>query len=345
MKKIAVIGGGIAGATLAQTIVEQGWSVTIIEKNTSLGGNVKDFGCKATDICQKCNLCLIDKTFLAVQQHPQIKISFGSKVVDLKGQKGNFQLTLEKNNTIEEQKDFDFLVIATGYQKYSELEQGTLEFKANKRVIWASEFEEMLLQRKDHSLEQESFWDKPIIKAAFLYCNGSRSITEKAPFCSRICCGYNYRMGKVLRHFYPEIELTAFYMDFQQAGFFENIDITKMKEAGFKTINCRPIHVKEAEDALVIEYEEQHLKKRKTYRGDLLVLSEGMHSQNQRPDLSSLFNLQSNEYGFLQSLWPDYQSGVFLTGCVKGPKDIANTIADAKNTAYSILQCDEGRLI
>lgn len=41
MKKIIVIGGGIAGTAAAHTLVERGFDVTIIERNNYLGGRIK----------------------------------------------------------------------------------------------------------------------------------------------------------------------------------------------------------------------------------------------------------------------------------------------------------------
>ena len=46
MKKILIIGGGIAGCSIANELSNTGFSVRIIEKADRIGGKVRSYGCK-----------------------------------------------------------------------------------------------------------------------------------------------------------------------------------------------------------------------------------------------------------------------------------------------------------
>ncbi len=52
---LVIIGGGVAGLTLAQTLQDR-LKVLVIEES-SLGGLSTDLGCKAADECLYCRVC------------------------------------------------------------------------------------------------------------------------------------------------------------------------------------------------------------------------------------------------------------------------------------------------
>jgi heterodisulfide reductase subunit A len=76
---------------------------------------------------------------------------------------------------------------------------------------------------------------------------------------------------------------------------------------------------------------------------DLVVLALGMEPRADVADLSTLLKLPRSSDGFFMELHPKLRpvdtavDGVFLAGCCQGPKDIPDTIAQAKAAASSAL--------
>ena len=63
---VLIIGGGIAGATVAQRLSQAGMQVYLIDKQATIGGHVVEMGCKATDVCLRCNVCVANELLRAV---------------------------------------------------------------------------------------------------------------------------------------------------------------------------------------------------------------------------------------------------------------------------------------
>ncbi len=340
MKKVAVIGGGIAGASAAVELAKAGYKVTIIEKSNETGGNVKHYGCKAVDVCTKCNLCLVDDIFFEVRENENINVLYNTRVYDVSGEKGNYSLGTEKDNFYSSLDNLEAIILATGYKKWSEIETGTPEIFKDERILWASELEDMLEDRLDHLESENPVGLKTVPDSVvFIQCNGSRSIQEKASYCSKICCGYNYRLARVLKYFHPEIEVTMFFMDIQEGGYITNITFEELTEKGIKYKNCKPIKVDtELENGkLKMIYEDQNKGKIDEVLTDMLVLSEGIRPRKVNEKWSKIFNLQLDKYGFLYPIEDEEETGIYLAGTIKEPKDIANTISDSKNVAYRII--------
>jgi len=254
------------------------------------------------------------------------------------GEKGNYSLGIERDEKYLSVENIDSIVLATGYKKWSDIETGTPEIFTDDRIVWASEMEDILENRLDHiNSEDPVGFDNIPESIAFIQCNGSRSIQEKASYCSKICCGYNYRLARVFKHFYPDVEVTMYFMDIQEAGYITNITFEQLEEEDIKYKNCKPIKIEDEDDKLKLIYEDQTIGKTDENLLDLLILSEGIHPGKDNEKWSKLFNLQLDEYGFLYPIEEEKKTGIYLAGTIKGPKDIANTISDSKNVAYRII--------
>ncbi|SDL20080.1 FAD-dependent oxidoreductase [Halarsenatibacter silvermanii] len=338
MSRIGVIGGGIAGCTVASELADAGEDVVLLEKEDELGGNIKNYGCKATDSCTKCNLCLVDSIFNSVRESDRIEVRENTAVLDCLEKEG-FGLVVEDDDGEYTLDDISEIVLATGHKRWSELETGTPEIFEDERILWASDFEDMLEGRKDQLCEESLEMNLGFSpdSAVFLQCNGSRSIQEKARYCSKVCCGYNYRIAQVLRHNFPEMDLSMFFIDMQEAGFLVNLSFEKLSELDIDYYNCKPLRLESSSDSLQLNYEDQKEGKMEKLDTDLLVLSEGIHRGTEHEHWSKIFNLQQTEDGFLRPIWPGEETGVYLAGTVTGPGDSATTIAKSRETAYRLL--------
>jgi len=78
-----VLGGGISGATVGKRLSEAGWEVHLAEKQATIGGRVVEMGCKATDICLRCNVCVANELLRAVAASPDIHVHTRTELIKL----------------------------------------------------------------------------------------------------------------------------------------------------------------------------------------------------------------------------------------------------------------------
>ncbi len=83
-----VIGGGIAGIRAALDIADAGFTVYLVEKEPSIGGNMAKLD--KTFPTLDCSICILGPLMNAVAQHPNIKLFTYSEVLSIEGRVGEF---------------------------------------------------------------------------------------------------------------------------------------------------------------------------------------------------------------------------------------------------------------
>jgi len=73
-KAVLVIGGGVAGSAVAQCLSQSGIDIHLIEKQAQLGGHAAEMGCKATEVCLRCNVCVANELLRKVATSSDINI-------------------------------------------------------------------------------------------------------------------------------------------------------------------------------------------------------------------------------------------------------------------------------
>jgi heterodisulfide reductase subunit A len=93
--KVLVIGGGVAGLTVASDLADLDIEVEIVEQSDFPGGHAIQYTCKATDQCVKCGACMVEEKLDRVVQNPKIKLMAGARVQEVSKSK-DFSVTLLK---------------------------------------------------------------------------------------------------------------------------------------------------------------------------------------------------------------------------------------------------------
>jgi len=356
MPKVLIVGAGLAGAAAARELAACGREVLIAEKSAVIGGKVRNYGCKAvgrtaTYKCANCGLCLTNKLWNDVENNSLIDIRLNTTLADLTGEKGNYTAALKSAGEISYVSGISDVVIATGFKKttitdfngFVEIEReiespktsrgGAEAQRTEASIITGSDIEQIMKNRGNSGL-----FEKAPERVAFIQCFGSRDLKENAMYCSRVCCAYSSRAAKVIKEYYPNCDVTFFYMEMQQvrsAGFSDGNYFDELKTLGVNFIKCRPIKIKDSSPALVF-FDNPETGRREELAFDLVVLSDGIHATQDSARIAEICGLGQTEAGFLKYVKEANNQGVHIAGCAKGPAKIEEVYAEAIAVARCI---------
>lgn len=335
MKHVLVVGAGLAGCTVAQSLAENGARVTMIEASRQIGGKVRNYGCKATDRCNNCGVCLASGLWEKVEGNTGISIHFGCKLVDLMRETDkSFTAAITCAGTISTIEKIDRVVVATGFeQTTTQTFNGFVELEGEQGVITGSQIDALMKERTTQAL-----FETPPKSVAFIQCYGSRDQHEHTMYCSRVCCNYATKAAKVIKHFHPECRIVFYYMEMQMVS--QGDWFCSLTDLGIEFVKCRPTQVKGGAPASVT-YDNPLTGARETEQFDLVVLSDGIRPGSGARKIAELCGLVQDEAGFLSAMDTGRQQDIWLAGCAKGPKKIEETYADAIAVAKGILFAQE----
>jgi len=98
-----VIGGGIAGIQASLDLAEQGFQVTLIEKQPSIGGRMAQLD--KTFPTLDCSSCILTPKMMDVLHHPNIELLTYAEVVGVEGSVGDYRVkVLKKPRYVDEGK-------------------------------------------------------------------------------------------------------------------------------------------------------------------------------------------------------------------------------------------------
>ncbi|MFX0012382.1 MAG: 4Fe-4S dicluster domain-containing protein, partial [Candidatus Hermodarchaeota archaeon] len=160
-------------------------------------------------------------------------------------------------------------------------------------------------------------------------------------YCSRVCCMYSAKQARQYKEKHPNANIYIFYIDVRAFGkgyeeFYESVG----NDYNVKYIRGRVSEVYEDENNdIIIRGEDTLLQRRVELKVDLLVLAIGLEARCDSDTITHLFNVQKSADGFIMEAHPKLRpvdtltEGVFIAGTVQGPKDIPDTVSQAKASA------------
>jgi heterodisulfide reductase subunit A len=185
---------------------------------------------------------------------------------------------------------------------------------------------------------------KPPHSIAFLQCVGSRNFREGGhTYCSRVCCMYATKQARQYKEKHPDAEVYIFYMDIRAFGKgYEEFYESAAENYGINYVRGRIAEVYEGENnSIVIRAEDTLLQTPIELEVDMFILSCGLEARADADKVSSLLSVQRSADGFFMEAHPKLKpvdtltDGIFVAGVAQGPKDIPDTVAQAKGAASS----------
>lgn len=381
-KKVMVIGGGIAGLTAAWELARQDMEVDLVEKADFLGGYAIQYSCKATDECQQCGACAVEKMLKNVIGESRIHVHLATRVENI-SRNGRFEVQLKpspadrdmgscgadyaaapldcsavrgysKHNAafygadgrldpekagMVETLSADAIILATGFTPFAAEKKPTYNYGLFDNVITGLDLERC--KRATSGIVRPSDGKVPE-KIAFIQCVGSRDERLGNLWCSQACCPYALRSARSLKYKHPEMDITVFYMDIQNAGkaysrFYESCK----EELNF--IRAIPVDMYQTEDDRIeTRYmNDEGLPVQEVF--DLMVLSVGITPGEDNQQLAELLGIELDQDGFFQGAdilnkTVTSQQGIFIAGTAQGPKVIPASMAHAGQAAREAMK-------
>ncbi len=244
----------------------------------------------------------------------------------------------------EQRVEFDVaaVVVATGFDLMDPRQKPEFGYGVYPNVITGLEFERL-------SSASGPTMGKIVVNGqvpddvVYIQCVGSRDPHTGVPYCSRICCMYAAKHAHLVRDKLPDARVTVFYMDVRAfgKGYEEFYDRVKHERVIYR--RGEPSEVYKKGSKLVVRAEDTLLRRTVEVETDLVVLANAVVPRTDAPEVAALLGLERSPDGFLQEAHPKFRPiessrpGIFLAGCCQGPKDIPDTVAQAKAAAASAM--------
>ena len=244
------------------------------------------------------------------------------------------------------------IILAAGFDEFEPDVKKEYGYGRFKNVVTATEFERILSASGPFGghVVRPSDGEIPE-RIAFLQCVGSRD--EKSnKYCSAVCCMYATKEAIIAKEHSPELDETIFFMDMRTYGKgFEEFYNRAQSEYGLRYIRSRvPCIEEDADCNLILTYDTEEGKIQKE-KFDMVILSVGLEPPRSNGELSRIFGVPLNEYGFLD--WKIFEplltkDGIYACGVLSGPKDIPDTVAQASGAAAmasALISKERGTLV
>ena len=325
MKRVAIIGGGVAGLSAALSLEQRGIHSVIIEKEAELGGLCAELGCKGVVKCVRCDVCLVMNMVGQVKASPGIERIRGSELSSVSGKPGDFRLTIRRTDNGQRSiLRAGAIICATGGEPFDARLDKRLGYGEVEDVITSLDLELQLSRAGKASVPSTGQAPR---KVAFILCVGSRDELSDAGYCSKACCKYSFKLGQALRSIDPECEVTFLFMDWRLYDPRENVRVWASGERGVRLVRSRPAEVVMAEGAgPEVRFASEGDKGIESEVFDLVVLSVGIRPSKDAQELSRTLHVEADAHGFMRSREGEpctsTREGIFLAGTCSGPKEI-----------------------
>jgi heterodisulfide reductase subunit A len=323
-----VIGGGIAGMTCALSIANQGHEVSLIEKETDLGGVAKKIHYTLDGMDVQAYLGDLKRQ---VYQHPQIHVYTDATIMEATGYVGNFVTKIKSDRGMAEIKH-GATVIAVGADIYKPTEY---LYGEDDRVLTNLELEERIVQGEKSLLTSRSL--------VMIQCVGCRQ--EDRNYCARICCNQSIKNALKLKQINPQMDITILFRDIRSYGFAEDY-YRKAADNDIKFVRFEPeakpqieAVKEEGRPVLRVTLPDYILGCKLALDADYVALAAAVIPPAANRELSQLFKVSLGPDGFFKEAHVKLKpvefgtEGVYLCGLAHYPKHIPEAINQAYGAA------------
>ncbi|MEM3550546.1 MAG: hydrogenase iron-sulfur subunit, partial [Candidatus Bathyarchaeia archaeon] len=181
---------------------------------------------------------------------------------------------------------------------------------------------------------------QPAKRIVFVQCVGSRD-RRWNPYCSSICCMISLKHATLIKSAYPDTDVTICYIDIRTTGREHEYYYERVREMGVKFVKGRPSEILHdpATNTLIVEVEDEILRRLLEVEADLVVLATAMVPSSETKELAGILGLELDKDGFFKEynakLRPTEtkRRGIFVCGGATFPKDAPTASINAHSAA------------
>ena len=334
-----VIGGGIAGMTAALKLGERGISVVLVERDSTLGGQLRVASLDGA-------ATTYEQTRDAVQAHSKIGVRLGARVAAVDGSVGNYRVRIvdchfpgtARQGGCERSKEalqvdnetlrsaqgdmFGAIVVATGAQEYRAAELYRYD---GRRVVTLGEFESQLPHLQTP------------ISVVFILCAGSRD--AQIPYCSNVCCLNALHQATRVKRAHLDANVSILFRDFYLLGDDANdVAVLDARRAGVEFVRYAPANPPRVSRDFV-EVRDTLTNTTQQIEYDHVVLATPLVPRDDAGSLARFLNLPRDEDGFFidphHRVRPEHavERGIFICGSAHRPVDMDTAIMQGMTAA------------
>jgi len=315
-----VIGGGLAGLTAAASLVAQNIDTHLIEREARLGGNLADVEIVAPEFRKSKEL--LDEMIKELKASPKAHLHLSSKVTEVKGFVGNFEVTIDKAEKIPA----GAIIVATGAKEWipkDEYGYGTVP-----GVITQMDLEKRLAKG-----------EKPK-QVVFIQCVGSRQPGRE--YCSRVCCNASLKNALRILDASPDATVSILHRDIMSYGTASEHMYRRASERGVRFMRYgldRPAKVSRTQSGAAVEVLDETLDEDIDFGADLVVLATPMVAQNDSREVGKLLKVPLDKFGFFLEAHVKLKpvefatDGVFVCGAARWPSSVSESISQGMAAA------------
>jgi heterodisulfide reductase subunit A len=338
-----IIGGGVTGISAALEIADSGRKVFLVERTAKLGGHSARLDLLYPYLYSAKQM--LNPMIERVKNHENIGLFMESEVGEIFGYVGNFEATIVPKKGKEVELKFGNIIVATGLKPFDPSVIEEYGYGKLPNVVTSLEFEDMLakgeIQTKEGHVPQN---------IAIIHCVGSRN-EKYHPYCSRTCCMAALKFANQVRSAIPDANIFELYADMRAFGkgceeiyaqssrknimflmFDQKEDLPKIRKADAAD-----------ECEMVIEMNELLSGEAIEVPADMVVLMVAMEAQEDAKDVAHHVGVSMCGNDFFIEKHPKLDpvatttDGVYIVGSCQAPKDIPDSIAQARAAVSRIL--------
>lgn len=334
MKKVIIIGSGVAGLQAAITLSEQGVQPIIIEKEAVTGGKLNLWDRLFPTMTPAHEV--LDKLREKIQDGiAEIRLNSHVVSIDNQGQ----GVTLATG----EQIAADGVIVASGFDIFSAEIKEEYGYGIYKNVITSVDLEAAFKSGKPIRTV-----DGGIPRTiALLHCVGSRDEKVNQRHCSRVCCITGVKQAIELKEVLPEAEIYNFYMDMRVFGpGYEELYRHAQQDYNIHFVRGRISEASQTIDHRIqIKAEDTLIGRPLKMSVDLLILIVGMQASESNTTFAkccSGIDLYPSDFIKPASQFIDNvcsgEARILYAGTATAPKNIGESINEGITAAYKMAQ-------
>jgi len=338
-----IIGGGISGISAALEIADSGKQVYLVEKTDMLGGYAAKIDLTSPFMYSASQM--INPKIEKVFKHPNIKVFLNTQIEEVSGYIGNFETKIESKEEHVVELTFGNIIIAIGLSPFDPSKIENYKYGVIPDVVTSLEFEEILntgkIETKDGNVPKN---------VAIIHCVGSRN-SNYHEYCSRLCCKNGLKYANLVRSAIPEANIFEMYADMRAMGngCEELYTATSLKNVMFLMFDQKngmpEINLAKPKDKckMLIEFDEKLSGERIEVPADLVILMISIEAQKEAKKLAQTIGISMCGNQFFIERHPKLDpvatttDGVYVVGSCQAPKDIPDSVAQARAASARIL--------